>query len=66
MDRPCPAVRTELLELYLGRTFRHADVSAVIPAAALGAFQPHIFTFTFLLGHIFNLIAGRDFNFPTV
>ncbi len=64
MDRSGPAVRTELLELYFGRTFRHTDVSTVIPAAALSAFQPYIFTFTFLLGHIFNLVAGRAFNLP--
>jgi hypothetical protein len=64
MNRPCPAVRTEFLEFQLRCTFRHADVGAVIPATALGAFKPYIFTFTFLFCHIFNLIEGLAFT-PT-
>jgi hypothetical protein len=63
MDRSGSAVRTELLEFQLRCAFGNADISAIIPAAALGALQPHIFTFTFLLGHIFNLFAGRASNF---
>jgi hypothetical protein len=42
---------TEFFELYFRRSFRYTDTRAIVSAAALAAFEPDIFPFTFLFSH---------------